>query len=301
MKRPAVLHKSVVITGCSSGIGRAAADLLRQRGWTVVPTARSEEDLHRLREDGFTPVRLDLADPESVDAAAAAALDLVGGRLGALVNNAGFALGGAMEDLSREALRHQMEVNFIGVQDLTNRLIPIFRALGRGRIVNVSSVYGRITAPLVGAYCASKYALEAATDALRLELWDTGLGVSLIEPGSIITEFRNNAADVAAANLDPEESRFADLYRRKITRKKQRTPRAGFMRKPPSAVAEKIRHALESRRPRRRYGVTPAATLVAILRRVAPDALLDPVLRRQIERQSDSADSGTCGTESSGH
>ncbi len=281
MKRPLAEVKTVLVTGCSSGIGRASADLLRSSGWLVVPTARTEEDLDTLRNDGYTPVRLDLADENSVEEAAGEALEILGGQLGGLVNNAGFALMGAMEDVSREALRHQMEVNFIGVQDLTNRFIPVLRAQGWGRIVNVSSVYGRVAAPLVGSYCASKFALEAATDALRIELWSTGVGVSLIEPGPIITEFRSNAAAVAAEHLDAGQSRFGDTYDQKITRKKKRTPKPDFFRKPPSAVAIKIRHALESNHPRRRYGVTPAATLVAVLRRIAPDALLDAALRRQ--------------------
>lgn len=282
MKRPKVESKTVLITGCSSGIGRATADLLRANGWVVAPTARTQEDLDLLRNDGFIPVPLDLADEASVKTAAEQTLDLFDGRLGALVNNAGFALAGAMEDIGREALRHQMEVNFIGVQDLTNRLIPRLRLQGWGRIVNVSSVYGRVAAPLVGSYCASKFALEAATDALRIELWSTGVGVSLIEPGAIITEFRNNAAEIAAEQLDPQSSRFGNAYDRKITRKKKRQPKADFFRKTPSAVAEKIQHALQSGHPRRRYGVTPAATLVALLRRFAPDALLDAALRRQI-------------------
>ena len=282
MKRPNPESKTVLVTGCSSGIGRATAGLLRTSGWAVIPTARTEADLDALRHDGFTPLRLDLADEHSVKDAAEATLDRFDGQIGGLVNNAGYGLAGAMEDIERPALRHQMEVNFIGTQDLTNRLIPAMRSQGWGRIVNVSSVYGRITAPMVGSYCASKYALEAATDAMRVELWSTGIGVSLIEPGSIITEFRKNVAEVASQNLDAATSRFGGTYEKKITRKRRKEQRPGFMKKPPSAVAVKIKHALESRRPRRRYGVTPAATLVAILRRIAPDALLDAALRRQI-------------------
>lgn len=290
MKRPDLESKTALVTGCSSGIGRATAVLLRSSGWVVIPTARSKKDLEVLRQDGFSPLHLDLADEPSVKAAAEATLDRFDGQLGALVNNAGYGLGGAMEDISRSALRHQMEVNFIGTQDLTNRLIPTMRSQGWGRIVNVSSVYGRITAPMVGSYCASKYALEAATDAMRVELWSTGIGVSLIEPGSIITEFRTNAAAVASQELDARKSRFGDTYDQKITRKRKKVQRPGFMKKPPLAVAVKIKHALESRRPRRRYGVTPAAAMVAILRRVAPDALIDTVLRRQIRFEADLAE-----------
>jgi NAD(P)-dependent dehydrogenase (short-subunit alcohol dehydrogenase family) len=281
MKRPLVRSKTVLVTGCSSGIGKATADLLRSKGWHVVPSARSIDDLDALRAKGFSPVRLDVADSSSVEDAVAQTLQIVEGRLGGLVNNAGFALMGAMEDIGREALSRQMEVNFVGLQDLTNRLIPVMRDQGWGRIVNVSSVYGRISAPFVGSYCASKHAVEAASDALRVELWSTGIGVSLIEPGSIITEFRENAAEVAALNLEVARSRFGATYEKKIARRKADKPKPDFFRRPASEVAAKIHHALESSRPRRRYHVTPAAPIVAALRRFAPDAMLDALLRRQ--------------------
>ena len=135
-----------------SGIGRATAEVLRARGWQVYPTARRLEDLEQLRLAGFQPVKLDLAEPSSVEEAVEDVLELSEGRLGAVVNNAGVAQFGAVEDLTREAVRRQFEVNTFGVLDLTNRLIPHFREQGRGRIVNVSSVYGRVTAPMVGCW-----------------------------------------------------------------------------------------------------------------------------------------------------
>jgi len=282
MRRPVVRNRTVLVTGCSSGIGKATADHLRESGWRVLATARSDEDLDELKARGFDALQLDLADGVSVGNCAQRTLSLAAEGLGGMVNNAGFAQPGAVEDLSRDALRRQFEVNVIGLQDLTNRLVPTLRDQGWGRIVNVSSVYGRIVAPLVGAYCGSKFALEALSDALRIELWDSGVGVSLIEPGAIISDFRRNAATVAQESLDAAGSEFGDTYERKIVRKKDKEQKESFFCRPPEAVAVKILHALESSRPRRRYGVTPAAGVVAVMRRIAPDALLDLLLRRSI-------------------
>lgn len=283
MKRPVVRERTVLVTGCSSGIGAASAAHLADRGWRVIATARSEGDLQALESRGFETISLDLADEASVASCAERTLELSIEGLGGIVNNAGFAQPGAVEDLNRDALRRQFEVNVVGLQDLTNKLVPTLRCQGWGRIVNVSSVYGRIVAPLVGAYCASKYALEALSDALRMELWSSGVGVSLIEPGAIITDFRKNAAAAAEKGLAGAESEFGDTYERKIVSKKNKVQKESFFCRPPEAVAVKILHALESPRPRRRYGVTPAAGLVAVMRRVAPDALLDAMLRRSIK------------------
>ena len=279
MKRPRVRTRTVLITGCSSGIGRTTAEHLREAGWRVLATARSDSDLDDLRKSGFEALHLDLTHEASVLRCADEALELCPDGLGGLVNNAGYAQAGAVEDLEGIKLRRQLEVNVVGLQVLTNRIMPTMRSQGWGRVVNISSVYGRVAAPFVGAYCASKFAVEALSDAMRIELWSTGVGVSLIEPGAIISEFRNNAASIAEESLD-SPSRFNETYRRKIFRKKNRPQKPSFFVRQPIEVAHKIRHALESPRPRRRYGVTPAATLAAVLRRVAPDALLDAIQRR---------------------
>src|ERR1039457_1531583 len=150
MKFPPVKTRCALITGCSSGIGLAAARLLRQHGWQGLPTARKPADLNKLRTENSTPIQLDVADAESVRAAATEALKLAGGTLGALVNNAGYGQPGALEDLSRAALREQFETNVIGLQDLTTQFIPLFRKQRWGRIVNISSVVGRIPLPLMG-------------------------------------------------------------------------------------------------------------------------------------------------------
>ena len=278
MRYPLVGSKSVMITGCSSGIGLASAQVLAAHGWRVLPTARRAEDLDRLAAGGFDPIPLDLESPESVAAAARAALERGGGTLGGLVNNAGYAQFGAVEDLDRDALRRQLETNVLGTQELTNYLVPAFRRQGWGRIVNVSSVYGRITAPLVGTYCASKHALEALSDAMRVELRGSGVALSLIEPGPIATEFRRNAASRSAGLLELEAGRFAQRYARSFRRASETSDRPKRWSAPPEAVARRILHALSSRRPRRRYCVTLPAYLGAAMRRLAPDSVLDALL-----------------------
>lgn len=276
MKRPPVQTKNVIVTGCSSGIGLATARALRARGWNVMPTARKDEDLAMLRSEGFAaPLRMDVADAASVDAAAAEALAHFGGVVGALVNNAGYGQAGAAEDLTRDALAYQMNVNFIGMQDLTNRFIPVMRRQGWGRIVNVSSVLGKVVMPFYGSYSASKFAMEALSDAMRVELWSAGIGVMLIEPGPIVSEFRRNAAERAQTSLDLERATHGDYYHREIQRRIKQQKKPDFFTRPPEDVAVKIVHALESNNPKRRYRVTIPAYLGTWAARFAPDWLLD--------------------------
>lgn len=283
MRAAPVESKTVLITGCSSGIGWSAAQYLRQRGWAVWPTARQPKDLDRLRAEGFEPLELDLLDSGSVRRTAEEALRRGRGRVGALVNNAGYGQPGAVEDLSREALRRQFEVNLFGLQELTNRLILVFRQQGYGRIVNISSVLGRITIPLMGAYAASKHALEAMSDAWRMELRGSGVAVSVVEPGPIETNFRKNAFEQAQQHVEVEKSPFRAVYERQARRKMA----AGFRSTDPfttcpEAVVRRIQHALESRRPRTRYRITLPAHLGEMLRRFAPDAFMDWALTRRM-------------------
>ena len=275
-----------MVTGCSSGIGAATALFLRNAGWNVFPSARKPEDLESLRAAGFSPIPLDLADPDSIAHAARAALDLAGGRLGALVNNAGFCQAGAVEDLSRNALRAQFETNLFGLHELTRALLPSFRGQGFGRIVNVSSVFGRIASPMVGAYCASKFALEALSDALRIELWNSGVWVALVEPGAILSRFRKNAAETLAQSVDPSRSAYGDVYSKEIERRRRQNKKADFFTRPPEDVARVVLRALESPRPRRRYPVTPAAYAVEFAVRFLPAALLDRLLAKRVPSRS---------------
>lgn len=277
MKFPLVESKVVVVTGSSSGIGRATARRLRKSGWQVIPTARKERDLRSLKEEGFEPLQLDLAESESVQEAGKKIQQSY--HLGALVNNAGFGQPGASEDLTRDMMREQFEVNLFGLQELSNILIPLFRRQKFGRLVNVSSVVGQSALPFMSIYSASKFALEALSDCMRVELSDSGVSVSLIEPGPIATQF-GNAARQHGTRLDPENSVFARQYQTQFLRPKdgQRPSPRNLFRKDPDAVAKAIQDALESPRPKPRYQITLPAHLAPKLRVLLPTRAFDRVL-----------------------
>jgi NAD(P)-dependent dehydrogenase (short-subunit alcohol dehydrogenase family) len=287
MKYPTINQKTALVTGCSSGIGLATARLLKEKGWRVVPTARKPADLDMLRAEGFDPVPLDVTDPASIADAANAVLTRFGGQLGAIVNNAGFGLTSAVEDAPRAMLRDIFEVNVFGLQELTNRFIPLFRKQGYGRIVNVSSVLGELSLPFAGVYSASKFAVEALSDALRRELFDSGVAVSVIQPGPIETKFSENLAyRTERYGLNPD-SPFTEFYKEAIeTRKTGRAARTAekFM-KPPEAVAEKIFQCLESRRPPIRARVTAVAYFGAFVRRFATTALVDRIMITKLRKK----------------
>ena len=286
MKYPAINPKTVLVTGCSSGIGLATARLLRDRGWQVAPTARKPADLDMLRAEGFDPVALDVTDSASIADAANIVLTRFGGQLGAIVNNAGFGLTSAVEDTPRAMLRDIFEVNVFGLQELTNRFIPLFRNQCYGRIVNVISVVGELSLPFAGVYSASKFAVEALSDALRRELFDSGVAVSIIQPGPIKTKFSENLAHrTEHYGLNPD-SPFTEFYNEAIAiRKTGRAARTAekFM-KPPEAVAEKIFQCLESARPPIRARVTAVAYFGAFVRRALPAALIDAVMVSKLRK-----------------
>ncbi len=271
--------RSVLITGCSSGIGHACAHGLARRGWRVVASARKAADVERLRAEGLSAVRLDLDDPGSIGAALAETLALTGGTLDALFNNGAYGQPGAVEDLTRETLRAQLETNLLGWHDLTCRVIPIMRRQGQGRIVHNSSVLGLVAMPLRGAYVASKFALEGLTDTLRLELRGTGIHVVLIEPGPISSRFRENAHRVFRERIDLGGSIHRDAYLRAQARLVKEGPAQPFTL-PPEAVLAKLVHALESPRPRPRYPVTVPSHLFVWLRRVLSTRGMDWVMWR---------------------
>ena len=267
-------ERSILITGASSGIGLAAAETLKARGWRVLATARKPADIERLTvEEGLEVIPLELSDPASVEACADAALKLTGGKLSALYNNAAYGQVGAVEDLPTEILRAQFEVNLFAVHTLTRRVLPAMRANGGGRIVQCSSVLGLIAAPYRGAYCASKFALEALTDTLRLELTGTPIHVSLIEPGPIRTRFVESALARFRDTIDIEASPHRSTYLKRLDSMK--AGGTNRFKLEPSEVVFKLIHALESPNPRRRYYVTTPTHAAVILRRVLPTALLD--------------------------
>ncbi len=271
--------RSLLITGCSSGIGLASARLMKSRGWRVFATARTPDDLARLENDeGVEALHLELEDPASIAACAAAVLDRTSGRLDALFNNAAYGQVGAVEDLTPDVLRRQFEVNVFSWHDLTRRIVPAMRANGQGRIVHCSSVLGLVSTPYRGAYCASKYAIEALADAMRIELSGTGIHVALIEPGPIRTKFVPTALAHFKRSIDIERSPHRDVYRARLD-SMERGGKETFKLEP-EAVALKLAHALESRKPRLRYFVTTPTYLAAGLRRILPARLLDHVVAR---------------------
>lgn len=285
MKAAPVRTRTVLITGCSSGIGATTATHLRERGWRVAPTARKPEDLDRLRSEGFEPIALDVQSPAAVERAAAMATQMFPEGLGALVNNAGFGQPGAVEDVTRDELQRQFEVNVIGVHDLTRRLIPTMIEQGYGRIVNIGSILGLYSLPFMGAYAASKFALEALTDALRAEMSGTGIGVALIGPGPIRSSFRDNATHLTDASVCSRPSRFDRLYRRGTEKVKEgKAYSRGTLA--PMAVAKKIEHALTSRRPRGRYSVTTQAMICEQALRVLPKSLIQSIMAHKARQEA---------------
>jgi len=271
--------KTILITGCSSGIGYCVALGLKQRGYHVIATARHLESVTQLKQQGFDSLQLDLADSNSIQQAFKEVLLLSDGKLYALFNNGAFGLPGAVEDLSRENLRFQFETNVFGWLELTNLFIPIMRKQGYGRIIQNSSVLGFVAMPYRGAYNASKYALEGLTDTLRLELRDTNIHISLIEPGPISSQFRANAVKLMQQHIDIENSVHRKKYLAVLERLNKKGPAAPFTL-PPEAVLKCVIQALEANKPKIRYYVTFPTYLFAFLKRILSHRQLDYLLAK---------------------
>ena len=274
-------QKTILITGCSSGIGYDAAHALKARGWRVFATCRKAADCARLENEGLESFALDYADDASVAAAVSEVEARSDGRLDALFNNGAYAIPGAVEDLPRDALRAIFETNVFGQHDLTRRLIPMMRAAGRGRIINCSSVLGLVTMPYRGAYNASKFALEALSDTLRIEMQGSGIEVVLIEPGPITTRIRQNARPHFERWIDWENAARRDIYETRLRpRLYERNGTPDAFELPPAAVTKKLIRALEARRPRARYYVTTPTYLMGLLRRILTTRALDRILAK---------------------
>ena len=271
--------RSILITGCSSGIGFDAAKGLAARGWRVFATCRQEADAARLRGLGLESFVLDYADATSIAAAVAVVKTRTGGRLDALFNNGAYGCPGAVEDLPTQALREIFEVNLFGYHELSRQVIPMMRAQGAGRIINCSSVLGLVPMKWRGAYVATKYAMEGLTDVLRLEMEGTGIRVILIEPGPITSNIRKNSIPHFEKWIDWKASARAAEYDGLRTRLYEARGPDRF-ELPASAVTAKLIHALESPKPHARYFVTKATYLMNIARRVLPTAALDWLIRR---------------------
>ncbi|OZA11668.1 MAG: short-chain dehydrogenase [Rhodobacterales bacterium 17-64-5] len=274
------MPRSILITGCSSGIGLDAARGLHTRGWRVFATCRQEADCERLRGEGLESFRLDYADEDSIAAAVEEVRLRTGGTLDALFNNGAYACPGAVEDLPRAALRAIFEVNLFGYHDLARRVIPLMRAQGHGRIVNCSSVLGFVGMTWRGAYVATKFAMEGLTDVLRIEMRGTGIDIILIEPGPIATKIRENAIPHFEKWIDWKTSARADQYRTLLGRLYEPAAKKDAFELLPDAVTAKLIRALESRRPQARYYVTTPTYLMDIARRILPTRALDWLVSR---------------------
>jgi NAD(P)-dependent dehydrogenase (short-subunit alcohol dehydrogenase family) len=270
-------QKSLLITGCSSGIGQCLAQGLQQRGYRVFATARKPGDVTSLQQAGFEAFPLDLASSDSIQQTVQQVLQRSDGKLYGLINNGAYGQPGAVEDLSRDVLRTQFETNFFGTHELTNLVLPVMRSAGEGRIVQTSSILGFAAMAYRGAYNASKFALEGLSDTLRLELRGTNIFVSLIEPGPVRSRFRENALQAFRANIDIEHSVHRELYKSVLRRLEGQKGRMPFTLGP-EAVLERAIHALESGRPRARYYVTKPTYIFAWCKRFLPIRWLDSIL-----------------------
>jgi NAD(P)-dependent dehydrogenase (short-subunit alcohol dehydrogenase family) len=271
--------KSVLITGCSSGIGYATAVGLKEAGYQVFATARSQSDVERLQNEGFLSTTLDLDSSESITNAVQYVLDKSGGELYALFNNGAYGQPGALEDLSTDALKAQFETNVFGWHELINQVLPIMRKQGYGRIIQNSSVLGLISLKYRGAYNASKYAIEGLSDTLRLELMGSNIHMVLIEPGPVTSSFRKNAYSAFKNNINYQEGPNSEAYAKMIERFEGHTGKDPF-ELPASDVMKKVLKALESKNPKAHYYVTVPTYIFGYLKRLLPTWLLDKILVR---------------------
>lgn len=272
-------QRIILLTGCSSGIGAYCARALKADGWRVLATVRRQEDLAPLEADGIEALLMDYTRPETISAVVATLRERTGDRIDALFNNGAYGQTGAVEDLSTDVLREQFEANFFGWHELTRQIIPLMRRRGQGRIVNCSSILGLIPYRFRGAYTASKFALEGLTITLRMELQDSGIHVSLIEPGPIATRFTANALAKIHEHIDLEGSAHAVEYRRQLRRLDGSGPISKH-KLGPEAVYDVLKLALNVKSPRPHYLVTTPAKQGVLLKRLLPANLFYRLMRR---------------------
>lgn len=274
-----MMQKTILITGCSSGIGYDAAHGLRAAGWRVFASCRKQTDCDRLKAEGFDSPLIDYADGATIASGLAETLAETGGTLDALYNNGAFACPGAVEDLQTDGLRAIFETNVFGYHDLTRQVIPVMRTQGHGRIINCSSVLGLVAMKWRGAYVSTKFALEGLTDVLRIEMRDTPIKVILIEPGPITSNIRKNAIPHFERWIDWENSARAAQYKTLMSRLYTESGPDQF-ELPASAVTKKLLHALTASRPKARYYVTTPTYIMGALRRILPTRWLDALIMR---------------------
>ncbi|AZV76645.1 SDR family NAD(P)-dependent oxidoreductase [Parasedimentitalea marina] len=274
------MQKTILITGCSSGIGLDAARGMRARGWTVFASCRQQRDCDRMRAEGFESPLIDYTQPDTIATGLQQVLASTGGTLDALFNNGAHGLPGAVEDLPTEALRVIFESNFFGWHELTRQVIPVMREQGHGRIIQNSSILGLVAFPWRGAYVATKYAVEGLTDTMRVELRDTGIHVVLIEPGPVTSKIRVNSIPHFERFVDWKNSALRDQYESSLLKRLYDSSGPDTFELPASAVTSKLIHACESRRPRPRYYVTTPTHIGGFLKRILTTRATDRILAR---------------------
>ena len=270
--------KTILITGCSTGIGHDAVVALSQRGHRIIASCRKREDVERLIALGIETVLLDVANPQSIANAFKVVLEKTNGKLDILINNAGFGQAGALEDISFEVMTEQFATNVFGLMELTRHAIPVMRQQKQGRVINISSLLGIISMPFRGAYNASKYAVEGLSDTLRLELKPSGIDVITIEPGPIVSQFRDNVLDYSLKRIDMEHSHFLPQYQKMLGEYRQQKASSVFT-KGTDAVIKKLVHAIESPTPKAKYPVTFPTHFFIFLKRLLSVRQLDWLIR----------------------
>lgn len=273
-------RKSILITGCSTGIGYDVAHSLHKRGWRVFATCRKQADCDRLIGEGLESFQLDQSDTASMTATIEETLTRTGGTLDALFNNAAYGIPGAVEDLPTGALRDIFETNLFGYHELTRQVIPVMRAQGHGRILNCSSVLGFAAMKFRGAYNCTKFAMEGLTDTLRLEMRDTGIDVILIEPGPITSMIRQNSIPHFEKWIDWQSSPRKAQYESSLIKRLYEDRGPDPFELPASAVSDKVWRALTDPTPKARYMITTPTYLMAFLKRLLPSRGMDWVLNK---------------------
>ncbi len=266
--------QSILITGCSTGIGYQTALTMAKAGYDVYATARDIKDVEHLKYLGLKSLLLDVTKSDTISSCLEQILKQTNGTIDIVFNNAGFGQPGAVEDISTDVLKEQFETNVFGLHEVTLQVLPIMKAQGYGKIINHSSVLGLVSLRLRGAYNASKYAIEGLSDTLRLELKDTNISVSLLNTGPIISEFRNNAKRKVEENIDIENSRFKNSYKRSLQANKSDVP----FTLDANAVASIVLKIANSNNPKPRYYITKATYLLGYLKRILSTNLLDKIL-----------------------
>jgi len=267
-------YKTILITGCSTGIGLQTAIYLKQQGYQVFPTARKDADVTMLQELGFDAFVIDVTQKETIQSALKNILALTNGTLDVVFNNAGFGQPGAIEDITTKVLKEQFETNVFGLHEVTTQVLPIMKKQGYGKLIQHSSVLGLVSLKLRGAYNASKYAIEGLTDTLRLELNGTNIQITLLNTGPITSDFRKNAIIKTKENIDIEHSRFKETYYKNLAAKKSEVP----FNLPSISVAKKVEKIIISKKIKPRYYITKATYLLGFAKRILSTSKLDKIL-----------------------